>query len=148
LPAKKSQKNQKIDPKRYAQIIKGINLAEIYLESANITQKRGNLIKQKALNVAVKDKAFYVQYEKRVNVTHKYYLTAKTPEMEKDFALKVSAVFCITYTTDYHFEAEFFEIFKDINLPLNSWPYFREFVQNMTQRMNIPPLTLPVVKRA
>ena len=142
----KSRKKEGIDPKRYAQILRGIRLDEIYLESCSVTHKRENLTKQKGLEVSIRDSASYKQHNGRVKVTHKYYLTAKKPEME-DFALKISTAFCLVYFTDSPFRKEFFEIFKNTNLAVSSWPYFRELVQNMTQRMNIPPLTLPFLRR-
>ena len=40
---------------------------------------------------------------------------------------------------------EFWNIYKSVTLPIQIWPYFREFVQNTTSRMNIPPLTLPIL---
>jgi len=41
--------------------------------------------------------------------------------------------------TDQHFRS-----FADQNAVFNAWPYWREFIQNMTTRMQLPPLTLPV----
>lgn len=147
MATKKSRKKKEaIDPKRYAQILRGIKLDEIYLESCSVIYKRENLIKQKGLQVSIRDNASYEQHNGRVKVTHKYYLTAKNPEME-DFVLKISTAFCLVYVTDSPFEKEFFDTFKNINMTISSWPYFRELVQNMTQRMNIPPLTLPFLRR-
>lgn len=36
--------------------------------------------------------------------------------------------------------------FADKNGVFNAWPYWREFVQNMTTRMQLPPLTLPTYR--
>lgn len=36
--------------------------------------------------------------------------------------------------------------FANVNGVYNAWPYFREFVQTTTQRMNLPPLILPVYR--
>lgn len=36
--------------------------------------------------------------------------------------------------------------FKDGNAIFNCWPYFREFVQSSITRMNLPPLTLPLLR--
>jgi len=44
------------------------------------------------------------------------------------------------------FTDEFFDVYKEVSLKLNTWPYFREFVNNITSRMNIPPLTIPFFK--
>lgn len=42
---------------------------------------------------------------------------------------------------------EYFAIYSQVSLPINIWPFFRELVHATTSRMNIPPLTLPLVKR-
>ncbi len=36
--------------------------------------------------------------------------------------------------------------FCEMKAVYNAWPYFREFVQNMTGRMDIPSLLLPLLK--
>lgn len=36
--------------------------------------------------------------------------------------------------------------FGDTNAVFNAWPYWREFVQSMTARANLPPLTLPLFR--
>ena len=40
----------------------------------------------------------------------------------------------------------YFEIFADISLPVNVWPFVREFVHDATSRINWPKLDLPLVK--
>lgn len=136
-----------MDPRKYSQILSGISFDEIYLESSSVAHNRESLLKQKELEISVRDKASYTQQDNKIRVTHKYFLTAKNPAIEKDFVIKISVNFCLIFFTSSPFEKEFFEIFKNINLPMNSWPYFREFVQSMTQRMNLPPITIPLLKR-
>ena len=36
--------------------------------------------------------------------------------------------------------------FKDGNAIFNCWPYFREYLQNTVTRMNLPPLTVPLLR--
>jgi preprotein translocase subunit SecB len=136
-----------MDPRKYSQILRGISFDEIYLESSSVAHNRESLLKQKELEISIRDRASCIQQDNKIRVTHKYFLTAKNSATEKDIVIKISVNFCLIYSTSSPFEKEFFEIFKNVNLPVNSWPYFREFVQSMTQRMNIPPITLPLVKR-
>jgi preprotein translocase subunit SecB len=148
LTQKKSQKKTKIDPKRYSEILKQVHLNEIYLDSCSVSQKRQNLIQQKSIEFKIRDKVSYQQDDQRLKVTHNYVLTAKPPDLEKDFALKISVTFCLGYLSKKVIEEDFFDVYKEESLPINSWPYFREFVQSMTQRLSFPPLTLPLLKRA
>lgn len=149
MAKKQSKKKRKIDPKSYVQILNSIELRGIHLESCSVKHNREHLIKQKqkGLTVSVRDKVSYEQRDKELRVLHKYYLTVKKPEMAKDFAIKMSASFRLTYLTDSPIHEDFFDVFKDVSLVVNSWPYFREFVQSMTQRMSIQPLTLPLIIR-
>ena len=147
MKAKKSRKG-KIEPKRYGEILRGIELHDIFLKSCSAEIKREKLEKTKGLKVSIKDKVDKHQSDNKVVVTHKFFLNAKPSEEEKDFVIKISVAFCLVYTSSSPLEDDFFDVFKEMSLPVNSWPYFREFIQSMTQRMNIPPLTLPLVKRA
>lgn len=40
----------------------------------------------------------------------------------------------------------YFQVFKEVNLPINMWPFVREFVHNAMSRMDWPPFTLPLRK--
>jgi preprotein translocase subunit SecB len=42
---------------------------------------------------------------------------------------------------------DYFGVFVQVNLPVNTWPYFREFVHSTVSRMGLPPVVLPLVKR-
>jgi preprotein translocase subunit SecB len=39
-----------------------------------------------------------------------------------------------------------FHSFAELNGTYNAWPYWREFVQSVTSRMQLPPLTIPVFR--
>ncbi len=68
------------------------------------------------------------------------------PEKSKKF-LTVKCAYRLIYSSEEEFTEEFFELFKARTLPVNSWPFFRELVNNITARMYIPPITLPLIKR-
>lgn len=42
--------------------------------------------------------------------------------------------------------ATYFEIFKDVNMPVNSWPFMRELTYNIMSRMGWTPFVLPLLK--
>lgn len=62
---------------------------------------------------------------------------------EKVFTITVSFLLSYMKTKEVEITKEFVNVFKDNSIELVSWPYFREFVQNMISRMGFPPLTLP-----
>jgi hypothetical protein len=61
------------------------------------------------------------------------------------------AVEC-TWALDYQLASgyrpgpEAVKAFKDGNAVFHCWPYFREYVQSTVSRMNLPPLTLPLLR--
>ena len=46
----------------------------------------------------------------------------------------------------YRPSAEAVKAFKDGNAVFHCWPYFREYLQSTVSRMNLPPLTLPLLR--
>lgn len=142
--AKKKANEYKLPPEEYRTILKQVELEAISLEDCSAKIRRDKL--NKSAEVAVTDRLSHkVQGKNMVEIDHHYELIAGSGT-KKDFALKIICVFKLRYSSESGLSEDFINIFKERNVPLNTWPYFREFVQNMTQRMNIPPLTLPLLK--
>jgi hypothetical protein len=133
-----------LTPQEYRQSLSQVDLNEIFLEECSAKLRR-DLISQ-SMEISIKDKTTCSRQEdNHLAVEHRYELTTG-PGRKKDCALKVLCVYRLEYTSEAPLSDEFLEVFRSHNVPLNTWPYFREFVQNMTQRMNLPPLTLPLMK--
>lgn len=66
----------------------------------------------------------------------------------EDFFLRIEARFVITYVvrSDEGLTQTNFDAFAERNGVFNVWPYWREFVQSITARMGLPPLTIPVFR--
>jgi preprotein translocase subunit SecB len=67
-----------------------------------------------------------------------------TDQKKKEF-LKIESEYVVSLHSQEKLSQEFWDIYKQTSLPLIVYPYFREFVQTTTSRMNIPPLTLPIL---
>lgn len=81
-------------------------------------------------------------------VMAKFQLHASRPDGAKDRFLSIEAEFVLIYTvssteglTQKHFEA-----FADANGVFNAWPYWREYVHSMAQRMGLDALIVPVFR--
>jgi len=63
-------------------------------------------------------------------------------------ALDIGASYLLVYKADgiRDFDRAALEEFADINALFNAWPYWREFVQSITTRMGLAPLTVPVLR--
>ncbi len=92
-------------------------------------------------------KAAYDEESEELLVTAHCGVVGQTSDDES--AVSIEATFELVYElprsdemTQSHFEA-----FAEINGLFNLWPFWRELVQNITMRMGLPPLTLPVRRR-
>jgi preprotein translocase subunit SecB len=87
--------------------------------------------------------------EKTISVRSKFQTFAQKEE-ETDLK-KVPVRIQGEYELEYSIESfdqikpENIKAFGSMNGIYNAWPYWREFVQSMTVRMGLPPLTLPVM---
>ena len=58
----------------------------------------------------------------------------------------------VQYELEYHLPEDFkakraeLTAFASVNGVFNAWPYFRETLQSVTQKMNLPPVVLPVYR--
>lgn len=62
------------------------------------------------------------------------------PTLEFDFAFQTD------FTTSDKVSPGFFEAFKEGALKLVVTPYARELVQNLSVRMEIPPIIMPLIR--
>ncbi len=65
-----------------------------------------------------------------------------------DLLCSVMAEFELRYALPKELKvtSEVLQKFANVNAIYNVWPYWREIVQNLTTRMDFPPLTLPVFR--
>lgn len=71
---------------------------------------------------------------------------SKEPALEAEVEIELR----YAYPEGLDFRPDELEPFANLNGVFNAWPYFREFLQNATTRMGLPPFVLPVfrVRRA
>ncbi|NOX89100.1 MAG: hypothetical protein GXO77_08740 [Calditrichaeota bacterium] len=134
---------EKLSPEEYRKILNGIELKNILLIDLKASIKHELL--SEGMKIDIKDDAQYEYDDDKFIVTNKYILKAKNND--KKIVIKIEATFILVFESGFEITDDFFNIYKDISLPLNVWPFFRELVNSVTSRMNIPPLTLPLLKR-
>jgi preprotein translocase subunit SecB len=106
---------------------------------------------------------YWRHLKKSENITREIATTYKPVNLEDDhfdiearleltIAIKGNASEILTITCNYsaHFHAapgftlEVVEHFARSGAKIIIWPYFRHFVSDMTSRMHIPPITIPL----
>lgn len=139
-----SKKTKEISREKYRSILSGVELEELFLEDGKFYLKLENFSPES--NIKIKDNATLESVSKeKVDILHSYTLIVIDKKSRK-YCLKIEGNFKVVFSCKKEFTQDFFEAFKRINLPINTWPYFREYVNNITSRMNIPPLTIPLLR--
>ncbi len=136
----------KLSPEDYRKILNGVNLIEISLkESKTFVNK--DIKPATDLEISIKDESQFEQGKDGViNILQHYELDARKPKSKSRY-VQISVTFLVRMMSVEPFTNDFFSIYREISLHLNTWPFFREFAHSTTARMNIPPMTLPLLKR-
>jgi hypothetical protein len=134
-----------LTPEEYRKILDGIDIVSISLIecSAKIDQNE-SIDSEKGIKI--QNGLNYDISKKIVNIYRSYTLKANSKKSNKPF-LTIKAKFKVALSSKIEVNEEFIKIYSDISLDLNTWPYFREFVYSTSSRMDLPPLTLPLLKR-
>ena len=134
-------------------------MANAQLESIRLLQADAEYLPFRGRIVSAADKAHRGLYvsakafpqarleakDKRLRVSVRYLLHARRgPGRQSQVALRIRVLFELWYALPAGLRPtpEETRAFSQTNAMLNSWPYWREFVQNTVARMNLPPLTL------
>lgn len=142
-----STENKKpiISPEEYKKILRGLDLISISLKESKAFINT-DINPPIELSIQIKDEASYkIKDDGFVFIFQKYKIDARKPESKTRF-IQIEVVFLVKVHSEDKFTDDFFDIYKNVSLHLNTWPYLREFVNQTTSRMNIPPLTLPFYK--
>ncbi len=131
----------------YNRIMQGVELKKLYVKSFS-----GHIdleaVKKAAKAMAVSissDADFQSRQKGEVEITQKWDIVAKGKNSGSE-CLNLSVTYCLVMHSKEKFTKSFFRVFERTSLAFNMWPFVREFVNNMTARMNVPPLTLPLYK--
>ncbi len=133
-------KNMKLTSQAYNAFVKNLRIEDIRLASATIKNLDCSYIPSSA-EVRWTTAAKYENRDSKIEVLNRY--NVRILEKGKELKAKLSLIFCITYNSKVPMTEELFEKFKEQNLLLNTWPYFREFVHNAVLRMGWPPFIAP-----
>ena len=134
---------EKMTPQEYSTILDDIELQSLYLKKLDSFISHDQI--SEGMSIVIKDNSTFSNTDEGFNVESRYTLNAKN--QQKKIVIKIDCIYGIIFKSSKNITDSFFEIYKDMSLPLNVWPFFREMVNSITSRMNIPPLTLPLIKR-
>lgn len=143
-----SKISDRIPPQEYRELVKNVELLGLSLHkggfylSRELTQQLvGSLSDAKIkFNDTADLKADGEQYE----ILNSWKLEVLLDGVSKEI-LSIEANYLVNFHSATLLPQEFWDIFNRTSLHFIVYPYFREYVQNITSRMNIPPLTMPIL---
>ena len=133
-----------MSPAEYREFLALVQIASIDMDSCSVRTRRENAGDNMNVDVVHKT-AYLIEEEIHAEILSKYDLTI-TRTTKKDYALKIKCEYRVVLFAEKAFSEAFLDIFTDINIQPATWPYFREFAQNMIMRTGFPPFTLPLLK--
>ena len=131
---------KQLSPQEYFKYLERIQLESICLDSLTAKANR-ELEGSKGLEVTFDEKPKYEKYKGGFSITHTGTLTVKSRNKN---LVKIQTVYVLDFATEIELPDGFFEIYMGTSLPAQVWPFVRQTFYDMTSRMCLPPLTLPL----
>ncbi len=136
-------KKELISKSEYNNFIKNLSLKELKLIYASASVQNNFSPPAK---LRINDVSEYKEIDnKQISVLIKYHLEAIKQNTEKP-GLIIDVHYGLLYTAEIPMTEEIFKIFKQSSLRMQTWPYFRQFVHQITLDMHLPPLVLDTIK--
>lgn len=133
-----------VAPEAYAAFVGQIELRAIWLEASRVANHRGPKTPEAGATINISSNEQWEAVTAGFRVHHR-----TTVELEAPGALlaEVEVTFGLDFESKEPMNDALFEVFKAVNLPLNTWPFVREYLSTTMGRMNWMPFTLPALKR-
>lgn len=138
-----NQPTRTIDPKAYGAFIQQIELLNIWLSSATVENNLGPIPPEPG-RVSIAEDFAWEAIDSGFISYHTYSVRMRD---DQDIpAADVKVTFGLEFSSVEPMTDDLFATFARVNLPINSWPYLREFFASVVGRMGWIPLTLPSLK--
>jgi preprotein translocase subunit SecB len=138
-------RKSKIPPEEYQTILKGLDLKSISLIESKTKLDETSFNPEIKVDIAETSESEITNNE--LLIIKRYRLTGIAKDEEKN-CIEIIGKFKVVYSIESKREItkDFINLFNQISVEYILWPYFRELVQSMVTRLNLPPLTLPLKK--
>lgn len=133
----------RINVEEYRQFIAQVELLDIWLASSKSENKHGPIMPDESVQVAVADRSSWTNLEYGFRALTRYSVRFKVKNRN---VATVEVVFAVDYASSEPMTDGMFVVFERNNLPLNTWPYLREFLSGTVGRMGWVPFILPARK--
>jgi len=142
------QERASADMRAASEVSRRVQIHEIKLVSCNARYDEDSTQEQLNYDMRFKTNTELVAETKNLKVHMHFALMTEPRDENSTSSLFIEAQFLLTYVLDSTdgLDSANYQSFGELNGRFNAWPYWREFVQSITVRMGIPPLTVPSLK--
>lgn len=126
----------------YAAFIGQIELEQIWLRSARIDNRAGATIPDRA-TIGIEGTADWAATASGFRATQHYQVRVRAADLT---LAEIDLAFSLNFASAAPMTEVIFAAFAEINLPVNAWPYLREFLATTMGRMGWTAVTLPTYK--
>lgn len=139
------QDGPRISPAEYRDFLSQLDLEDIELIKGTIERNRTPGPDAKLTYKQRVTKVEYLLVDGGFQATLHYLVKFGEEGVKEPFGL-IRVAFSATYASDKPMTDEIFDVFSELNLTTNVYPFVREFVNSATSRMGLPGLVLPMLK--
>jgi hypothetical protein len=137
----------KVSPKQYREFLKGVELLGIIVKESQARRLADSIDLSRRVDLNTSDRTEFRMTDGSTCIVQHHYDLSMNFTGEKERLLEIQCTFELALRVANPMTKDYFDVFAMVNLPLNTWPYFREFVHSTVSRMGLPPVILPLVKR-
>lgn len=146
MPSKAKPEIPLPTPEEYNQFVGGLRLRRVRLTQAHI-QAFEPLPDPTASEVKIRDQYTFEVIDGGFEAVGSFRVSITNRETQAVRG-EVKVSFAFLYESKDGLPTDgidgYFKVFKGVNLPINMWPFVREFVHNAMSRMDWPPFILPL----
>lgn len=137
------KKEFRITPKKYQQILKGVEIQSISLIALSYECDRDEIQKNPVKLSLKTDASMGEQDSGYASVIFNFTLTGTAA---KKIALKISGKYQTEFKTIERMSEDFLDVFKEYSLRFLMTPYLRDLFYNLSMRSDLPGIILPLLK--
>ena len=139
---KNGNKNRALSNDEYSNLLEKIEIEDIVLIELEAKRYPSNI--ENGMSFGVRHEPEFIKTEGNdFDIIDSYTITAKSG---KKNIFRIRIKWLLNFTSEVEVNEEFFNIYAERSLILNTYPYVREIVQSITSKMDVPPLVMPLYK--
>lgn len=137
-------------PEKYQDFVQDVELRNARLVHCNV-ESLAPLGQDAQVSYKIETENEFVQHDEGFEALQQCSLSFFVEEGSEDTAVghidvTYGFAYACTFEDDAYPTDAYLRVFEQVSLPINAWPFIRQFVHDTTQRMSWPALMLPLLK--